>query len=124
MSNIAVIAFIFVGGGLGSLARYGVGKLALNYYADGKFPLGTLVANTLACIVLGVTLYLFKDRLLENEWIKYFVIIGFCGGFSTFSTFSLDTVKLFSDGLFTLGIFNILISLALGVSILWILVKV
>jgi CrcB protein len=123
MSNIAVIAFIFVGGGLGSLARYGVGKMSLHYYADGKFPLGTLLANTLACIILGVTLYVFKERLLENEWVKYFVIIGFCGGFSTFSTFSLDTVKLFSDGLFAMGVLNILISVALGVSILWMLVK-
>ncbi|MFT5819385.1 MAG: CrcB protein [Crocinitomix sp.] len=124
MSSISVIALIFLGGGLGSLARYGVGKMSLHYYADGKFPMGTLLANTLACIILGITLYVFKDRLMENEWIKYFVIIGFCGGFSTFSTFSLDTVKLFSDGLFTLGVFNILISVALGISILWVLVKV
>jgi CrcB protein len=124
MSNIAVIAFVFVGGGLGSLARYGVGKMSLHYYADGKFPfLGTLLANTLACIILGLTLYVFKERLLENEWVKYLVIIGFCGGFSTFSTFSLDTVKLFSEGLFMYGVLNILISLALGVSILWVLVK-
>lgn len=123
MNSIAVIALIFLGGGLGSLARYGVGKTALHYYADGKFPLGTLIANTLACIILGITLYVFKDRLLENEWVRYFVIIGFCGGFSTFSTFSLDTVKLFSDGLFTLGILNIILSLALGVLILTLLVK-
>ncbi|NOQ74168.1 MAG: fluoride efflux transporter CrcB [Crocinitomix sp.] len=121
---MSVIALIFMGGGLGSLARYGVGKMALHYYADGEFPMGTLIANTLACIILGVTLYVFKDRLLENEWIKYFIIIGFCGGFSTFSTFSLDTVKLFSDGLFALGVFNILISVILGISILWVLVKV
>ena len=124
MSSAALIALIFVGGGLGSIARFGVGKMALHYYADGKFPLGTLIANTLACIILGVTLYIFKDRLLENDCIKYFVIIGFCGGFSTFSTFSLDTVRLFSDGLFLVGVLNILISVALGIAILWVLIKI
>jgi len=123
MHNFSIIAFIFLGGGLGSLARYGVGKMALLIYSNGKFPLGTLLANTLACLILGITLMLYKDRMLENEWVRYFVIIGFCGGFSTFSTFSLDTVKLFSEGLYTLGILNILISLALGIVLLYILVK-
>lgn len=123
MHNFSIIAFIFLGGGLGSLARYGVGKMALLLYSNGKFPLGTLLANTLACLILGVTLMLYKDRMLENEWVRYFVIIGFCGGFSTFSTFSLDTVKLFSEGFYTLGMLNILVSLALGIVLLYILVK-
>lgn len=123
MGNMSIIGLIFLGGGLGSLARYGVGKAAIQFYSDGKFPLGTLIANTLACLILGIMLYTFRDRLIENEWVKYLVVIGFCGGFSTFSTFSLETVKLFQSGLVYWGIFNILISLALGVSILWMLVK-
>ncbi len=123
MSSLSTLALIFVGGGLGSLSRYGVGQASLHFFQTSKFPLGTLFANVLACIVLGVTLFLFRDRLLENEWIKYLVIIGFCGGFSTFSTFSVDTVRLFQDGLFTFGIINILASVALGVAILWILVR-
>lgn len=123
MGNAVIVGLIFLGGGLGSLARFGVGKAALMYYTDGKFPIGTLIANTLACLILGITLYIFRDRLIENEWIKYLIVIGFCGGFSTFSTFSLETVKLFQSGLFYWGIFNILINVALGVSILWMLVR-
>lgn len=123
MSNFVIIACIFFGGGFGSLARYGVGKLAIHFYEAEKFPIGTLVANTLACLILGITVYFFKDKMVSNEWIKYFVIIGFCGGFSTFSTYSIDTLRLFQTGFFTLGILNIFVSLALGIGILWMLTR-
>lgn len=122
MNTISIAGLIFLGGGLGSLSRFGVGRIALNFY-DGKFPLGTLMANTIACLILGITLFIFKDKLAETDWIKYLVVIGFCGGFSTFSTFSVETVKLIQDGFFLFGILNILISLILGIGILYLLVR-
>lgn len=121
--NIAgIIGLVFLGGGLGSVARYSVGEIALKFY-KGDFPLGTLAANFIACLVLGLTIYFFKDKLTQSEWIKYLVLIGFCGGFSTFSTFSMETLKLFQDQFYLLGILNVLISLALGIGILLALVK-
>lgn len=122
MNIVSIIGLVFVGGGLGSLSRFAVGEAALKMY-KGDFPLGTLLANTLACLVLGITIYLFKDKMAQNDWVKYLVLIGFCGGFSTFSTFSAETLKLFQEQLYMLGILNILISLALGIGILMILVK-
>lgn len=123
MNSFAIIALIFIGGGFGSVSRFALGKLALQVFDQVKFPIGTLIANTLACLILGLTLFFLKDKMMQQEWIKYLIIIGFCGGFSTFSTYSIDTLRLFQTGFFALGIFNILISLALGIGILWLLVR-
>jgi len=122
VNTLSIISLVFVGGGLGSISRFGVGKLSLKFY-NGEFPLGTLAANLIACIVLGLTIYLTKDKITQHEWIKYLILIGFCGGFSTFSTFSVETLKLMQDQFYSLAILNIVISLILGIGILFVLVK-
>ena len=96
---------VFVGGGLGSLARYGIFKL-LETHTGPSFPLATLLSNIIACLVLGVFLWYWGikdgDHLMRN-----LIAIGFCGGFSTFSTFSLETLELFKAGNLTYGVLNI-----------------
>jgi len=81
--------FIFIGGGLGSLSRYGVSKLV----SMEGFPLGTLTANILACLILGFLMGLEARKGISNNY-SLLLMTGFCGGFSTFSTFSAETFKL------------------------------
>ena len=82
---------IFIGGGLGSLLRYSI-SLGLKKYESG-FPFATLTANILSCIVLGAAWIYFSRNTNYPDQTKLLIMTGFCGGFSTFSTFSLETLR-------------------------------
>lgn len=95
---------VFVGGGLGSLARLGLGKW-LGTTASG-FPIATLLINVLACIVLGFVAGYVAQRGVLHPALKIGITAGFCGGFSTFSTFSLESVGLMENGkIFLAGVY-------------------
>lgn len=106
------LILIFVGGGLGSIARFGVGK----YLAGWSFsvPYGTLVANVLACVILGFFTGAVALRSSDAALpYRAFLAVGFCGGFSTFSTFSNETLLMLLNNRWGDAIFNIILSVVL-----------
>lgn len=101
---------VFLGGGIGSVLRYGLAQGLKRYAFD--FPLATLLANGLSCILLGYTLSLFSNQHISEQQ-KLLLITGVCGGFSTFSTFTNETFLLAQNENLFLAIFNIFINLLL-----------
>jgi len=110
---------VFIGGGLGSVMRYGTALLFQSY--DLKFPWATLVANALAAVVIGV-LYALDIKLTQSSW-WLLGAVGFCGGLSTFSTFGLETVQLYQQGQATYALMNVVLSLLLGIGLIYLCVK-
>lgn len=98
---------IFLGGGLGSVLRH-----LLGVWLNGRtsLPWGTLAANALATAILAWATLRLAQRFPDGHVLPAAVAIGFCGGFSTFSTFSADTHRLFAEGHWALGTLNIALS--------------
>ncbi len=99
---------VFIGGGLGSISRYGIARLLKAQVWD--YPLATFIANALACIVLGMLMGLSLKGNLSNPT-KLLLMTGFCGGFSTFSTFSAETFDLLQAGNYMYALANIGLSI-------------
>jgi CrcB protein len=112
--------WIAVGGALGSVARYACSLLIAQRYG-ALFPWGTLVVNVVGSFVIGffATLTGPDGRLLVSGNVRQFVMVGFCGGYTTFSSFSLQTLALAQDGDWLRAGSNILLSTALCLLAVW-----
>ncbi len=91
------LILIAIGGGIGSILRYLTSVTATKYF-PGLFPWGTLIVNVLGCFVIGILIGLFDRQQMPNQDFKYLLITGFCGGFTTFSTFAAENINLFQSG--------------------------
>lgn len=88
---------VLVGGGLGSGLRYLVAALSVRTFGAG-FPIGTLIANVAGSFLLGVFAHLFLSKEHLSMELRLFFTTGFCGGFTTYSTFNLETLSLLEEG--------------------------
>ncbi|MCB1948257.1 fluoride efflux transporter CrcB [Nitrosomonas sp.] len=96
---ITTLAAIGMGGAFGAISRYGVNLAATHLIGHG-FPWGTLTVNVAGSFVMGIMIALFAHFWQPPEALRLFLVTGFLGGFTTFSTFSLDIVTLFERGEF------------------------
>jgi len=103
---------VFIGGGIGSVMRFSIGKLFSKYFT--QFPLSTLISNLAACCIFALAIY-YGAKEVKNEWLGPFLLVGLCGGFSTFSTFSFENFQLYQQGSYTLLLLNIFISIIPGI---------
>jgi len=109
---------ILIGGGTGALARYVAGSAIMTRFG-GKFPLGTLVINVTGSFLIGFLMTMLTERLkLDPNW-RLFLVVGFLGGYTTFSTFEWETYTAIREGAQWTGILNIVSSVALGYAAVW-----
>lgn len=103
---------VFIGAGLGGGSRYWLTSFVQKYFPP-YFPFGTLAVNLIGSFILGLMIYGLDEKELISPSVKLFIGIGFCGGFTTFSTFSLETFNLIRDAEFLFAGLNILASVLL-----------
>lgn len=106
------VVFVALGGACGALARYGAGRLVAQF-VDPPFPWGTWTVNLVGCLLIGMTVPLL-GQLSGADRTRFFLVVGFLGSFTTFSTYSLDTVALWGNGHGLLALVNAVGSLACG----------
>lgn len=112
---------VFIGGGLGSVIRFIIAMLFSK--TTLTLPISTLSSNIISCSIFGLLIYLYQDKTTIPDHYKHLVLIGICGGLSTFSTFSYETFELIKQGLMGWALVNIIVSCVLCTGIFFAFAK-
>ena len=104
---------VFAGSGIGGMLRYAVGLLALRWFGPA-FPIGTLAINVFGSAVMGLVVAMFTALNIGHADVRLFLTTGIIGGFTTFSTFSLDAITLWQRGAHAAAITYVLASITVS----------
>lgn len=107
------ILLLLIGGALGTLARYTLSGF-IQVRAASLFPWGTLSVNLAGCFLVGLLWGFFEEGSLEPHW-RTFIFIGVLGGFTTFSTYALESINLLRDGEWRTGLLSVVLNNAGGI---------
>jgi CrcB protein len=113
------LLLIALGGALGTLARYGTHVLAKGAGERLAFPVATLTVNLLGCFAIGYLQGALIERWPVREEYRLMLIVGFLGGFTTFSTFGWDTAQLLRDGQMMRGMVYAVASNVIGIALVF-----
>jgi len=112
------IIAVALAGALGALSRYGLeGLISVRF--PGAFPLGTFVVNITGSFMLGLLLIVLTERTTVEPAVRTALTVGFIGAYTTFSTFSFETVRLLEDGAYATAALNVVATLAVGLVAVW-----
>jgi CrcB protein len=115
---LKTIIYIALGGGLGSVLRY-LTSVVMNKYVQSSFPYATFATNVLGCLLIGIFFgYLEKQNGISQD-LKFFLITGLCGGYTTFSTFSHENVELLQNNQILTTFLYISFSVFIGLMATW-----
>ncbi len=109
---------IFLGSGAGGTLRYWLSSVT-HRMSGTAFPIGTLVVNLSGCLLIGFLSAAFATRFAVHEEYRLAMTVGVLGGFTTFSAFGVETFGLLSDGRHTHALFNVCLSVGLGIAAIW-----
>jgi CrcB protein len=112
------VLLVGLGGAAGSIFRYLI-SIYINKWFPTAFPVATFTANIVGCLIIGILFGLFAKGQLSHPDYKFLLVTGFCGGFTTFSTFSSETLLLFQSGNAGIALTYIAFSIVLGLGAVW-----
>jgi crcB protein len=102
VNNYLIVAF---GASIGGAARYWLSNFVYKFL-PAFFPFGTLAVNVVGSFIIGFIIFYLDAKEMISPAVKLFLTVGFCGGFTTFSTFALETLNLMRNSEYTLAFFN------------------
>ncbi|MDD4514479.1 fluoride efflux transporter CrcB [Massilibacteroides sp.] len=113
------LLLVTLGGGIGSGLRY-LTTYWIMKQLPNSFPLSTFVVNILGCFAIGFLMGLTTRYEIFNNELRFLLIVGFCGGYTTFSTFSAENIKLIEMGHYGMAALYIATSILGGIAALWV----